>query len=486
MSNGVEQDLSETSPGEASEPAAGAAHDAPTNDVLANVMAANWMDASTELPDADEVAAHTALRRTALAAAFPGDTLVVPTGNLKVRANDTDYPFRPGSDFFWLTGSHEPDAVVIISNEDATLYLPDRSDRSTPEFYRDRRYGELWVGPRHGVREVSALLGIDCEPIEHLDAALSALDPSTTRIVRDFDDAVDRQFERNDRDQELAAKVSELRLIKDDYEIARLRHAMSATAEGFEECVRELGHARAAARGERWIEGTFWRRARTEGNDVGYPSIVACGHHATTLHWIHNNGPVRNGDLALLDMGIESDALYTADITRTIPINGIFSPAQRKVYDAVLRAQRAALEAVRPGASFLDPHRTAMKVLAQDLEAWGILPVPADEALREGNGHYRRYTLHGVSHMLGLDVHDCSQARDELYYAGTLQPGMVLTVEPGLYFQLDDLTVPEELRGIGVRIEDDVLVTATGYEVLSNALPTDADDVERWMARLTT
>ncbi|HMA46571.1 MAG TPA: M24B family metallopeptidase, partial [Frankiaceae bacterium] len=291
------------------------------------------------------------------------------------------------------------------------------------------------------------------------------------------------------RDEELATTLSELRLVKDDHEIAMLEEAVAATVRGFEECVRALPRAAREARGERWVEGTFWRRARLDGNDVGYGSIVACGAHATTLHWVRNDGPVRPGELALLDMGVESCSLYTADVTRTLPIGGRFTPVQRRVYEVVHRAQQAGIEAVQPGAAFLDPHRAAMRVLAEALARWGLLPATVEEALNEdpkapNAGVHRRYTLHSTSHMLGLDVHDCAAARKESYRDGTLEPGMVLTVEPGLYFQPDDLTVPAELRGIGVRIEDDVLVTRQGARVLSAALPRDPDGVEAWMGAL--
>ena len=171
-------------------------------------------------------------------------------------------------------------------------------------------------------------------------------------------------------------------------------------------------------------------------------------------------------------------------MTRTLPISGRWSDVQIQVYDVVYRAQTAAIEAVRPGAEFLEPHRVAMRILAEALAEWGILPIPVEEALEKTSGVYQRYTLHGTSHMLGLDVHDCAEARNDSYRDGTLSPGMVLTVEPGLYFQLDDLTVPEQLRGIGVRIEDDILVTDTGHRNLSEALPRDRDEIERWMADL--
>jgi Xaa-Pro aminopeptidase len=221
------------------------------------------------------------------------------------------------------------------------------------------------------------------------------------------------------------------------------------------------------------------------GNDIGYDSIVGGGSHATTLHWIDNSGPVAPGQLILLDMGAEATSLYTADVTRTLPVDGTFTTLQRDLYTLVLHAQQAGVDAVRPGAAFRAPHVAAMTVLAHGLEDLGLLPVSAEEALRPDSQVYARWTLHGTSHMLGMDVHDCAAADKEIYPRGDLEQGMVLTVEPGLYFQEDDLLVPEELRGIGIRIEDDVVVTADGARNLSAALPRDPAEIEAWMAALT-
>jgi Xaa-Pro aminopeptidase len=285
-----------------------------------------------------------------------------------------------------------------------------------------------------------------------------------------------------DRDAELAGVLSELRLTKDAWEVEQLQHAVAVTARGFDDSLRAWDDV--LRHGERWIEGTFWRRARAEGNDVGYSSIVGAGSHATTLHWIDNDGPVRPGDLVLLDMGVEARSLYTADITRTLPISGSFTPLQRDLYRLVHDAQHAGFEAVKPGAAFTDPHDAAMVVLAHGLADLGLLPVSVEEALDPESLVYRRWTVHGVSHMLGLDVHDCSRAPKEKYAKGALEAGHVLTVEPGLYFQADDHLVPHELRGIGIRIEDDVLVTESGCVNLSGAIPSAADEVEEWMATL--
>jgi Xaa-Pro aminopeptidase len=256
-----------------------------------------------------------------------------------------------------------------------------------------------------------------------------------------------------------------------------MRRAVEATHRAFDDVVRALPTAHT----ERVIEGVFNLRARIEGNDVGYLTIAATGPNATTLHWTRNDRTVGEDELLLMDAGVETDSLYTADITRTLPISGTFTPEQRAIYDLVVAAQDAAFAECAPGKDFLAPNRAAMKVLAHGLERLGILK-SAEDALRDENLFYKRYSLHNVSHMLGLDVHDCAAARAESYKLGALQPGMVLTIEPGLYFQLDDLTVPAPYRGIGVRVEDDVLITQTGVDVLSAAIPRRTEDVEAWVS----
>jgi Xaa-Pro aminopeptidase len=278
--------------------------------------------------------------------------------------------------------------------------------------------------------------------------------------------------------------LSELRLIKDSYEISEMREACRQTGIAFERVVAGLPEAVQRGRGERWIEGIIGLHARHVGNAVGYDTIAAAGDHACTLHWIRNDGDLAEGELLLLDAGIELDSLYTADITRTLPINGTFSDEQRMVYDAVYEAQQAGIAAARPGARFADVHQAAIAVIAQHLNDWGLLPVSVAEALSEDGGQYRRWMVHGTSHHLGIDVHDCAQARLKNYREGVLQPGMIITVEPGLYFKLDDQLVPEPLRGIGVRIEDDILITSDGCENLSDMLPRSSADVEAWISRI--
>ncbi len=461
-----------------------ATYSVPASDALINFMRDGWSDdddAVERLP----VASWARARRDKLMQRFHGDRLVIPAGPLKPRANDTDYRFRADTAHVYYTGNQTSDAVLVIDDGEATLFFRPRHAKTDDAFWRDGRYGEAWAGRRLSLSEASEVYGITCRHLYDLPDFLST-GSGSTRVHRGVDVDVDALVEPHDApefDRELAVYMAEMRLTKDEWEVAQLQDAVDSTILGFEDSVREW--ANVVKYGERWIEGTFWRRARANGNDVGYESIVASGPHATTLHWIENNGPVEPGRLILLDMGVENPSLYTADVTRTLPISGVFTPEQRHLYDLVFAAQEAGIAAVKPGVPYRDFHTAAMTVLAHGLEDMGILPVTAEEALDKESALYRRWTLHGTGHMLGLDVHDCSAARSEGYLDGKLEPGMVLTVEPGLYFQSSDLLVPDSLRGIGIRIEDDLLVTEDGARNLSGSLARTADDVEAWMAGLT-
>ncbi|GCD90886.1 aminopeptidase P family protein [Nocardioides sp. LS1] len=472
-----EQNTSET-PSESTQPKT-ESHDPSVPEAWAAFMRTGWGNRDLDLPRLP-VADPAARRRQALSEAFPGERLVLPAGTYKVRSNDTDYRFRADTAHTYFSGNQTSDAVLVVEDGEAVLYARPRSSRETDEFFRDRQYGELWAGRRPSINEMSTSLGL---PVRHIDDLPTALSGSgKTRVHRGVSSYVDGLVAADEtRDADLARVASEMRLIKDDWEVAELQEACDITTLGFEDSVRDW--ADVLKYGERWIEGTFFRRARAMGNDIGYDSIVGGGKHATTLHWIENSGPITPGELVLLDMGVEGRNLYTADVTRTLPVDGTFTPLQRELYDLVYAAQEAGNQAVKPGVPFTAAHQAAMAVLAQGLDDRGLLPVSVDEALSPESKVYSRWTLHGTSHMLGMDVHDCGAAAPEAYARGTLAEGMVLTVEPGLYFQEDDLLVPEELRGIGIRIEDDILVTADGYRNLSAALPRTSSDVEAWMAR---
>jgi len=436
-----------------------------------DTISTGWAERTESMPAARPQAAYAAARRAKVSESFPGKRLVIEAGSLKQRSNDTDYPFRAHSAFAHLTGwaaDAEPDSVLVFDPTDAghdvTLYFRERADRTTTEFYADATVGEFWIGPRPSLAGVAADLAV---ATDHLAAFEAGEDDVALG------------------DADLDRVVSELRLVKDEYEIAEMRLAVDITARGFDDIVHALPEAAKHARGERVVEGVFHRRAREDGNGEGYDTISASGPHACYLHWTRNDGAVVPGDLILVDAGVEADSLYTADITRTLPVNGRFTDVQRKVYETVLEAADAAFAVARPGVKFREVHEAAMKVIATRVAEWGVLPVSAEEALdADAGGQHRRYMVHGTSHHLGIDVHDCAQARREMYYDGVLEAGMVFTIEPGLYFQIDDLTVPEELRGIGVRIEDDILLTEDGAVNLSADIPRTADDVEAWIARV--
>ena len=486
----------------------------PTTDEFRAFVKSGWAPRPTAVPERAEVASYAAARRDAVSAQFPGERLVIPAGGFKVRSNDTDYVFRPHSTFAHLTGfgsDQEPDAVLVLEprdggGHDAVLYFKPWGGRDSDEFFGDSRYGEFWVGSRPTLEDIEAEFGLTARDIgEFADVVAKDAGEVAIRVVRDADRDVTAQVEQArasaseeaasteeiqsqvDADEELNRFLSTLRLVKDEWEVEQMRLAIAATLEGFEAVIAQLRDAVAKGRGERWVEGVFGLHARHQGNGVGYDSICASGDHATTLHWVKNTGDVSEGDLLLLDAGVEVDSLFTADITRTLPVDGTFTEAQRKVYDAVYAAQQAAMDAIKPSVKFSEIHETAIRVIAEHLYEWGLLPegVTVEDTLDKEHGQFhRRWMVHGTSHHLGIDVHACAQASRADSKDAELRPGMVLTVEPGLYFKADDELVPAELRGTGVRIEDDILVTEDGYENLPAAMPRTADDVEAWIARI--
>lgn len=482
----------------------------PDSQAFKDFIGTNWGPRPSELPKRAEVADYLQARHDRASAPFAGERLVIPAGTPKVRSNDTDYRFRAHSAFAHmsgLTGESEPDSVIVLEptpggehSHEAIFFFKPRASRSSEEFYADAAHGEFWVGARPSIEEVEAETGLKVRHIDTLRDALSKdagqinvrvvreADPNMTALVDEIRQQVGLPHgnDAQQMDDELAQQLSEIRLQKDAFELGQMREAVEVTKEGFEEIIKQLPRAINHPRGERVVEGAFGARAREKGNGLGYDTIAASGNHANTLHWIDNDGEVKEGDLILVDAGVELDSLYTADITRTLPVNGKFTSVQAKVYNAVLEAADYALEAAnKPGARFRNVHEAAMQIIAKRLEEWGILPVSAEESLRPSSQLHRRWMPHGTSHHLGLDVHDCAQARREMYLDAELKPGMVFTIEPGLYFRADDLAVPEEYRGIGVRIEDDVVVNEDGSVTrISGDIPRTVEDVEAWMASL--
>jgi Xaa-Pro aminopeptidase len=482
----------------------------PVSETFRQFISGEWAERDEVKPKPREQASWAAERRSRLSALYVGMRLVIPAGAAKVRSNDTDYPYRAHSAFSHLTGwaSDCVAASVLVleptaEGHTATLYFRKAAGRDSDEFYANSDIGEFWTGPRPSLAHVATDLGLLTADLAEFEHVLDSVDVGTIilrEVDRDLTEQVDRRriIARNVGDDgnfafvadgnpfvaadvTFARDLSELRLVKDPWEIVQMRQAVAATKKGFDDVIADRDAIVAHERGERLVEGTFNRRARAEGNAVGYDTIAASGPHACILHWTRNDGAVVPGDLILMDAGIELDSLYTADITRTLPVNGVFSQTQRRVYEAVLEAADAAFAIVRPGIRFREIHATAMAVIARKTAEWGFLPVSAEESILPDNQFHRRYMVHGTSHHLGIDVHDCAQARRDLYLDGVLEAGMVFTIEPGLYFQPDDLTVPQEFRGIGVRIEDNILVTEDGAENLSISIPRTADDVEAWL-----
>lgn len=449
---------------------------APKSEQFLEFMGADW----DELSEADsaiwEVASYAAARRQELATKFQGKLIFIAAGAPKNRANDTDYRYRPDTAFGYLTGwgwHTVPDSVLVIdarpNAHHAILFMRPTAGKQTEEFFANPDIGEFWVGSRPKLSDIATQLGVETKNLSELDLFRAGF-PSG--YVLELSDA------------ELATEISEMRMVKDDYEIAQMRAAVSATISGFEDIVRELPALENHPRGERVIEGTFFKRARIAGHDLGYETISASGAHACYLHWTKNDGATKAGDLVLVDAGVELESLYTADITRTLPISGSFTDIQNEIYAAVLRASDAAFAVAKPGVKFRDVHNAAIVEIAAACEGWGFLPTSAELSLEPDGQYHRRWMVHGTSHHLGMDVHDCAQARKEMYLDRELEPGMVFTIEPGLYFHQNDLKVPERFRGIGIRIEDDVVVTKDGCENLSGDLPRSASQIESWMASL--
>ena len=462
-------------------------HDQAPSDVFADFMRSGW--APSDFADLQplEVVTYAFARRQVLSAAFPGIRLVLPAGGYKVRSNDTDYQYRPHSAFAYYSGvqgaDSTADAVLVMEPTQGGhltyLYIHPRSTRDTDAFYRDAKYGELWVGRRFTLDEAKARYQLDTRLVNDLEEFLK--DKKETLIIRGEDSMVDGAVPQHAREEEFLTFTSEQRLVKDEYEITEMQKAVDASALGFNDVISVMPAAVATPRGERVLEAAFYGRARVLGNDLGYNTIVGAGAHACVLHWIRNDGDVHPGELVLVDAGVEVESFYTADITRTLPVSGKFTPAQRSLYMLVYEAQLAGFAAIKPGVKFSEINSACQAVRAKGLADMGVLTISAEESLKPEMGLHRRWTLHGVSHHLGIDVHDCAHARKENYLDKELEVGMVLTVEPGLYIQPDDELFAPEYRGIGIRIEDDIVVTEDGCRNLSEAIPRHPDAIEKWM-----
>lgn len=419
-----------------------------------------------------------------------------PAGELVTRSNDTEFKFRPNSVFSYLTGigAIPIDGATLVLGFDEKgesaehLFIHEPFAAGSLEFFTNRIHGQYWTGPRYDSKQLSMLTGLPVNDLKQsninfieknhpLSITPTAVEEKNL-ATSDFTTTLSWVSEHSD----LSASIDEMRLIKDEYEISEISKACEITAKGFENVVKHLGQAKQVERGERVVEGAFYQTAITYGNELGYGTIAAAGNNATYLHWTQNTGKVKDGDLLLLDAGVEVDSLYTADITRTLPVSGRFTKIQREIYSAVLQAQKAGFAAAKVGNKFKDVHFAAIKVISKYLDDWGLLPVSLDEAIEKK--YFRRWMVHGTSHHLGLDVHDCAKARAEMYTDGDICENMVFTIEPGLYFNENDQLIPKEFRGIGVRIEDDVLIKDGQAVNLSHHIPKEPDDIEKWMSKL--
>ena len=421
---------------------------------------------------------------------------MIGAGGLKMRSNDTDFRFRPHSAFAHLTGlgtDREPDAVLVLeptdSGHDATLYFKPRAPRDAAEFYADTRFGELWVGRRPSLEEMAALCGIACAAIDELRRP-----PAQGRRHHPAPGAAGRPRRR--RSTEVVAEIRPPRGRRERAALTRRRAGRGAerAAAGQGRVRDRRSWARPAGgpprRSPRWWPSCPRRSAAagasagsrassactpgTSGNAVGYDTIAASGDHACTLHWIRNDGDLRDGDLMLLDAGVELDSLYTADVTRTLPVNGRFSDAQRMVYDAVFEAQQAGIAAARPGREVLRRAPGGGR---------GDRPRTSSSGACCRSAPRSRWPTTAASTAAGwctapptTSASTCTTARrpgGRSTGRARCGPGWCITVEPGLYFKPDDELVPERLRGIGVRIEDDIVITETGNVNLSEGLPAD-------------
>jgi Xaa-Pro aminopeptidase len=415
----------------------------------------------------------------------PKSVAIIPGAHEPRRSNDTHYRFRQDSDFFYLTGFEEPDSVAVIRPEKDpkyTLFVRPRD----PE-------REIWDGRRAGVEGAKSEFGAgEAFPIAEFESKLA-----------DFLDGADILYYRLGMDRELdetiikeisrmrawnrkpihppqtivdpATIVHELRVVKLPEELEIMQAAADIAAEAHVEAMKAVRPGMKEYEVEALIEQVFRRHGAAA---PAYTSIVGAGPNATVLHYINNDGDLRDGDLLLVDAGAEYKG-YASDITRTFPINGRYSPAQREIYDLVLKAQMSCVEMVRPGVTHEQLKQHSIEVLTEGMVELGLLQGKPEELIKEKK--YEKFYMHGLGHMLGIDVHDVGR-----YYYGqdsrALEPGVVMTVEPGIYVAPDAKDVPEKYLGIGVRIEDDVLCTNNGPRVLTTKVPKDPEQIEALMA----
>lgn len=422
-------------------------------------------------------------RRARLAAAMQDGVAIIPTAPERTRNRDTHYPYRFDSYFYYLTGFREPAAALVIVAGDAPKSILFCRDKDSER--------EIWDGFRYGPEAARAAFGFDeaCS-IGEFDARMpdllagrdalychlgsdAAWDARVMAWINEVRNRARTGVTAPRAVKDVHALLDEMRLIKGPEELAVMRRAAAITAGAHRRAMR----AARPGRSEFEIEAELLHEFRRLGAQApAYSPIVATGEHACVLHYVQNDGVMRDGELVLIDAGCELDG-YAADLTRTFPVSGRFSGPQREVYDLVLAAQSAAIAAVKAGAPWDAPHRAAVNVLARGLIDLGLVSGSIAEVVE--TEAYKKFYMHRTGHWLGLDVHDAGDYKLQGEWR-TLAPGMVLTVEPGCYLRAGE-AVPARFAGIGVRIEDDVLVTQSGAEVLTGDAPKSPDDIEAWM-----
>ena len=414
----------------------------------------------------------------------PKSVAIIPGAHDTTRSNDTHYRFRQDSDFFYLTGFEEPDALAVIKPE---------SDKKYTLFVRPRDpEREIWDGRRAGVEGAQSEFGAaEAFPTAEFESKLAEFLDGTDVLYyrlgvdRELDNTIIKEISRMRATNrkpvhppqtiiDPATIVHEMRVLKTPEEIEIMQTAADIAAEAHCEAMKASKPGLQEYQIEALIEQIFRRRGAA---GPAYTSIVGAGPNATVLHYINNDGVLRDGDLLLVDAGAEYKG-YASDITRTFPINGRYTQAQRDIYDLVLKAQMACVEMVRPGTTHDQLKQHSIEVLTEGMVELGLLQGNPEELIKEKK--YEKFYMHGLGHMLGIDVHDVGR-----YYFGqesrALEPGVVMTVEPGIYIAPDTKDVPEKYLGIGVRIEDDVLCTNNGPRVLTHKVPKHAEEIEQLM-----
>ena len=423
------------------------------------------------------------LRRAHLARHMREGVAVIPTAPERTRNRDAHYPYRYDSYFYYLTGFREPDAVlVVVAGEESRSVL----------FCREKNEErEIWDGFRHGPEGARTAFGFDdAHPIGKLDELMPELisnqpavhchlgaDPAWDgRLMSWLNEVRARVRAGVSAPQTISdvhVVVDEMRLIKDSTEIALMRRAAEISSAAH----RRAMHTARPGVAEHVIEAELLHEFRRNGAQApAYTPIVASGAHACVLHYVENNGVLKDGDLLLIDAGCELDG-YASDITRTFPVSGRFSGPQRDLYELVLAAQAAAIEHIKPGNRWIVPHEAAVKVLAQGFIDFGLLSGSLEQALETES--YKKFYMHRTGHWLGLDVHDVGDYKTDGEWR-ELAPGMLLTVEPGCYVRRAD-DVPQHYAGIGIRIEDDALVTEDGCEIITSGAPKALSEIEALM-----